>query len=297
MTAENPNAPDDVDAINFAAIVRLIWQYRRLVGALTFAFTLIALVLALLTTPYFRAEAVLTYVHDKGMGEKEGSLDDALAGMASLAGMNLLSGGTDDQEALAVLDSRHLAEEFIQRNDLIPVLLKNSKKTPTMWRAVKQFKDGVVVIHKDPRKGTTTVAVVWKDAKLAAQWANAYVALVNDVIRRRAMDEASQNIVYLNEQIAKTNDVDLRRILYNIIESEQKTLMLASGRDEYAFQVVDPAVPPEIKAGPHRSLIVLAGLVLGFCLGGGIAFVRDRLARHRQARAEPANGLVPAAQG
>jgi uncharacterized protein involved in exopolysaccharide biosynthesis len=296
---DNPQAlpSDEVDAIDFAAALRLLWRYRWWVAATSILCGLVALVIALTSQPYFRAETALIYVHDKGMGNGPGELATELGGLASLAGMNLLTGGTEDQDALAVLDSHRLAEVFIQRNDLVPVLLRKSKKPPTMWRAVKLFKEGTLAIHKDPRKGVTSIVVTWKDPQTAAKWANAYAELANELIRKHMIDESSRNITYLNEQIARTNDVDLRKVLYNILESQTKTLMLANAREDYAFQIVDPAVPPELKAGPHGSLFLLVGLMLGLCLGGGIAFAHDRIVRHRRARAEFTGGVLPVAQG
>jgi uncharacterized protein involved in exopolysaccharide biosynthesis len=296
---DNPQAlpSDEVDAIDFAATVRLLWRYRWWVAATSILCGLVALVIALTSQPYFRAQTVLTYVHDKGMGNGAGELATELGGLASLAGMNLLGGATEDQDALAVLDSHRLAEVFIQRNDLVPVLLPKSKKPPTMWRAVKQFKEGTLAVHKDARKGVTTIVVTWKDPQTAAKWANAYAQLANEVIRKRTIDESSRNIAYVNEQIARTNDVDLRKVLYNILESQTKTLMLANAREEYAFQIVDPAVPPELKAGPHGSIFLLVGLTLGFCLGGGIAFAHDRIGRQRRARRELTGSLLPVGQG
>jgi hypothetical protein len=96
----------------------------------------------------------------------------------------------------------------------------------------------------------TVVAIDWTDPATAAQWANGFVALANELLRTRALVESKRNIAYLNDQISKTDVVELRRVLYGLIESETKTLMLANGRPEYAFRVVDPAVPPELKTRP-----------------------------------------------
>ena len=45
-----------------------------------------------------------------------------LSGLASLARLNLRGGGGADAEALAVLRSRRLAEEYISRHDFLSVL-------------------------------------------------------------------------------------------------------------------------------------------------------------------------------
>ena len=88
--------------------------------------------------------------------------------------------------------------------------------------------------------------------------------------------------VTLNEQLARTTDVELRKVMYNLIENQTKTLMLANGRTEYAFEVVDAAIPPELKNRPHRTLMVLVGLAVGLTLGVAAAVIRDRFERSRQ---------------
>jgi hypothetical protein len=101
------------------------------------------------------------------------------------------------------------------------------------------------------------------------------------MIRNRALEDSTRNITYLNEQISKTNVVELRKVMYNLIENETKTLMVANGRADYAFEVVDPAVAPELKVRPHRLFQVAIGFTVGFGLAAVIAFVWDRISRYR----------------
>jgi uncharacterized protein involved in exopolysaccharide biosynthesis len=268
--------------IDFAGAVRLLWRRRALVVLCMLVAGSIALAMALTTKPYFKAAVVVTDVRDRGLGGM-GSLAAQFGGLASLAGVNLNGGlSGSDQQSAAILDSNHLAEEFIRRYNLIPVLLKPGKTPGTMWKAVKAFKEGVLTIRKDTRKGVTIVQVEWTEAPTAALWANEFVALANEIIRQRALTESTRNIAYLNGQLAKTNELELRKVMYDIIETETKTVMLANGRTDYAFQVVDPAVAPELKDGPHRSIIVLVGLFLGFTVATVAAWVLERI---RAARA------------
>lgn len=274
--------PEDDDDFSPGGLAKLVWRYRLLVAILTLGGALLAGLVAFTTKPYFRAEVVVTEVRDRGMGNV-GSLATQLGGLATLAGVNLGgAGGMAGQESAAVLESHHLAEEFIKRNDLLLELLRGSSKPPTIWLAVKAFTQGVLTIRKDLHKGVTTVDIEWTDPATAARWANAYVALANELIRARALNEANRNIVYLNEQVAKTDSVDLRKVMYNLIENETKTLMVANGRAEYAFQVVDPAVAPEIKVGPHRLLMTFIGLLVGFGLGSVVAFMVEQIRRVRR---------------
>jgi len=274
--------PDDDEDFSLAAFTQSLRRRKWLVGCVTVFCGTVAGLLAFTTKPYFRADVVVTEVREHGAGSL-GALASQLGGLASIAGVNLGAGnsGTPAQESAAVMESHYLAEEFIKRNGLIPVLLKKSSKPPTLWLAAKELIENVLTIHKDPRKGTTTVGMQWTDPELAAKWANAYVALTNELLRTRALEESNRNIVYLNQELAKTDSVDLRRVMYSLIESETKNLMIANGRVEYAFTVVDPAVPPELKLGPHRLLNTLVGIMLGFALGVAIAWALNRAAAMR----------------
>ena len=107
------------------------------------------------------------------------------------------------------------------------------------------------------------------------------MALANETLRSRALSDSSRNIQYLKEQIAKTDVVELQRVMYGLIEIEMKTLMLANARTEYAFTVVDPGVTPERRVWPRRTLMVLSGGVLGVFLGFLLALAHSIWRRHR----------------
>ncbi len=272
-----PEGPD------LAALWRIGWNSRYLLMLCSGVCGLVGLYIALTATPIFKAEVVVSEVHDGAMGGGASSLVNQFGGLASLAGINLPTNGAD-RTAPAVLQSRRLVEEFIKSQNLVPVLLAD-RKEPTLWKAVKEFREGVLVIREDKRTNLTTVAMSWKDPAVAARWANDFVALANELIRARAESDSSRDIAYLNKQVAQTNVVDLQRILYNLIESETKTLMLANARTEYAFKVVDPAVTPELKTSPKRTLIVIFATIFGFVIGLAVIFVRRAIA---DAKGKPA---------
>jgi uncharacterized protein involved in exopolysaccharide biosynthesis len=274
------------DEIDLIALCRVVWGYKYLLLLTSGLCGLVAGYLALTATPIYRAEVVVTAVHDGGMSAA-GSLANQLGGLASLAGVNLAAGGGADREAQAVLMSRHLAEEFIKSQGLLSEFSPNSKKPPTLWSAVKRFREGVLTIREEKLTGLTTVAIDWTDPVTAARWANGIVALANELIRARALDDSRRNIAYLNGQIAHTNVVEVQTVMYSLIEAETKTLMLANARDEYAFTVVDPAVPPEIRISPRRTLMVMLGTVVGLFIGLIVVFLLRTFGRR------PHVGSVP----
>ena len=279
MIPSEPIPADQIDEIDIAALWRLVWSSRYLLLLTSGLCGLVALYLALTATPIFRAEVVVAEVHDGGMGAAA-SLVNQLGGLASLAGVNLQGPGAEHEDQ-AVLQSRRLIEVFIKNQDLLPVLYRDAKKTPTLWMAVKQFRESVLTVREDKRTGLTTVAINWRDPVTAAQWANGIVALANELVRARALGDSSRNITYLNNQMALTNVVEVQRAMYSLIESETKALMFANARTEYAFRVVDPAVPPEIKISPKRALMVVVGTLLGLVVGLATIFLRRAMGGSR----------------
>ena len=279
MISNEARSLDGNEEIDLLVLGQVLWRYKYLVVLIAALCVAIAVFKALTATPIFQASIVVTETHDSGMSPSA-ALASQFGGLASLAGINL--GGAGSREAQAVLSSRRLIEEFIKRNNLIPELFPDAKKTPSLWLAVKEFQEGVLVIREDKRSGTIRITINWRDPATSARWANNFVALANELIRGRALDNATRNIAYLNSQIARTNVLEIQRVMYNLIESETKTQMLANAKAEYAFIVIDPAVPPEIRTSPKRAAMVLIGTALGFLIGAITAFVLNMIARRKR---------------
>lgn len=258
----------------------------RLVAAAIAATTLTSGLFAFLLPPLYRAEVtVVQGGQEGGIGSTTAMLGQ-LGGLASLAGINLGSLGGGSSEYLAILKSRMIVEEFIRRNTLLPVLFADvwnsdtatwatePDDTPTLWRGVKYFTEEVLTVQEYPAEGIIRVGIKWADPDLAAQWANGLVALANEFIRSRDLAEAERNVAYLNNEIQKTNVVELQQVLYALVRSEMQTIMLANARVEYAFRVVDPAMPPETRSFPNRTLFIAGGIALGGFLGLILVLVR-----------------------
>jgi hypothetical protein len=266
--------------IDFIALWWIVWDHKILVAATTFVCALVALVIALTATPLYRASVVLTETTDTGLSAAESGMASQLGGLASLAGLALGAGG-EHPERQAVLRSRHLVEEFVARPDVLPSLMKGAKPGQTLWLTVERFRKSVLDIEEDKLKGTTTVTMDWTDPAVAARWANDFVGLANQLLRNQAIEDASRNVTYLENQVQGTHSVDIQRVMYNLIEQETQRLMLARGRTDYAFSIADPAVKAEVRVSPKRTLLVLSGITAGFLLGCYVAWIRVRFARRR----------------
>lgn len=272
---------NDSAEIDLLTVWRVLSEHRYLIAAFVALGGAIALVLALVTTPIFRAQVVLTEANEQSIGGIS-SIASQLGGLASLAGVNLPAGSAGP-DALALIKSQRLIDEFITRKNLVEKLQGKEPDRRTVWWAARTFKNDVLSIRQDTVERTITVAMEWTDPATAASWANDFVALGNELMRMRAMDEANRSVAYLTKQLEQTDVVEVRRAMYNLIEAQTKTLMLTNARIEYAYKIIDPARAPELKDRPRRTLMVLLGGFLGFVVGSIAAFIRRSYVRSRAA--------------
>ena len=270
-------------------MINLLRRRKRLVIGFAVILTALAGIAAVLLPKHYKAVIVISPVTQtqggggqlSGVGSMLSSLGGGLASLAGLAGND-----SKRAESLAVLQSEALTEKYIQQNDLLPILFPkqwdaNNKRwrvtdpasLPTLWKGNEFFKKNVRTILTDPKSGLVTMTISWTDAHIAAKWANDLVAITNDYLRKKAIDESERNIAFLNEQAAKTDIVTVKQAIYSILQSEINKEMLARGNDEYAFKILDPAVAPERPSTPPPPFLMAAALVGSLGLSVMIAFV------------------------
>ena len=282
---------DEIDLLEYWG---LLWSNKGLIVAITSLVTTVAVVVALLMTPIYKAEVLLASASEqKGGGLSLGGL----GGLASLVGVSGSLGGGGTEEGLAVLKSRLFLNDFFIKESLLPVLFKEQwdesseqwlesapELQPTLWQAYGLFTKKILTTSIDKNSGMINLTISWSDPVLAASWANKLVVDLNEYMRRHAIEEAARSIEYLNQQISQTSVLEMQQMLYGLIEEETKKTMLANVRSEYTFKVIDPAVVPERKIKPKRALIAVLGMVLGFFFAVFFVFFREFVRKAKQAR-------------
>jgi uncharacterized protein involved in exopolysaccharide biosynthesis len=271
------------DGLDILELIALLWKERWLVVAVTGLCTLGGVAYALLATQWYQADVVLLQQNDN---KSLSSGLSQLGGLASLAGINI-SGGVQAQAPVAVLKSRDFAREFINDKKLIPVLYadewdakaerwkdSNPKKQPDIRDAVKYFDKTVRAVSEDKKTGLVTLSITWTDSNTTAEWANTLVDRINARLREQAIAEAEHNITYLRGEMGATTVASLQQSIGKVLESEMQKLLLARGREEFAFKIIDHATPPKKRIRPQRVIVVILGAFLGMAFSVFVVMVR-----------------------
>jgi len=277
------------ETIDLVELAESMWEQKWRIIAPGMIAGLLGVAYALLATPIYRVQAVLAPVEP----QNSPALQGGLGGLASLAGINLSSGG-NDRDALAILRSRAFIESFIERNDLLPVLFAEEWDSengrwkdpdPEDWKdlrdGVDYFVKRIRSVDSDPVTRLVTLRVDWNDAAMAVGWVEDLVHDVNQKLRERDLERSRARLEYLNERLESASLVELRQAISRLIENEVQVMMVAEGETEYAFTVIDPPRVPLERIRPQRKLIVFLSGTLGGMIGIVWVLMRLALARRR----------------
>ncbi|HFC9440967.1 Wzz/FepE/Etk N-terminal domain-containing protein [Vibrio cholerae] len=293
------------DEIDLRELFKALWQGKWIIIAVTFVFAVGSVLFALSQPNIYKADTLLAPAESSGSGGLA-KMAGQLGGLATLAGVNLGSGESSQTELAAqVMKSRQFIQHFIEKYELLVPLMAGKEwdlssnqliinnelydeqtrtwlrepqglrgAKPTAQEAHETFIKEILTVSTDKTSGLYTVSVSHYSPFIAQQWATWLVEEINQVMRERTIAETTQNLNYLQEQLQRTSVADMQATFYKLIEEQTKSLMLAEVQDEFVFKVVDPAVVPELKAGPKRALICVLGTLLGGMFGVAMVLVR-----------------------
>ncbi|MDC1359943.1 Wzz/FepE/Etk N-terminal domain-containing protein [Gammaproteobacteria bacterium] len=283
----------DRDAINLDEVIQTIFNSRKFIAIVTSIFCFLSIIVSLMLPNIYTANALLKPTDS----EANSSLMSSVGGLAKFAGVSMPSSKSNDSDlALKMLKSRLFFSNFIEKRSVLPDLMaakswnsqtqevsyrsnlysaKDSKwklksssgtsKKPTNQEAHDEFLK-ILNISQDRKSLYITIEVDHISPIVAKNWITWLIEDVNIAISDIAIKEADSSIKYLESQIASTPFAELRTMFYEIIQQHTQTMVLAKVRPEYAITTVDPAVAPETKSKPSRSVIVVLATILSLIL-------------------------------
>ena len=205
LPVDAPAAPaaDAVPTIGMADLLTWLGEGKRLIGTVTIAVALVALVYALLTPFVFTARTTLLAPNQQ---PTPGSA--ALAALGSLGG---LTGGlvakSPDELYVALLKGDSVQRALIDR-----FKLKEHYRVET-YETLRKVLPNYIRVAADKKSGLIAVEVDDESPKFAADLANAHADEVRKVLGRLAVSEAQLRRAFFENQLKETKE--------NLVRAEQ----------------------------------------------------------------------------
>ena len=298
------------DEIGLNELFSEIWRVKFWLGGISFLVAVIVAAYSLTLPNIYRSEALVVPVED-GAGGKLGSLAGQFGGLASLAGISLGKGDSNKSViALEKLKSREFFFKFAEKHQiLVPLMAVKEwdpqsdklvldadiynadtdtwvrdvswpkQPKPSLQEAHKAFLDSLTV-SQDKTTGMVKIMLEHVSPTISRDWTTALITDLNEEMRQRDISEAQSSIAYLEQQVADTKITEIKTVLYQLIEEQTKTLMLANVKPEYILETVDAAIVPEKKYKPGRAVMVIGAAVVVFI--GGVGFLMIRLVMKKE---------------
>jgi uncharacterized protein involved in exopolysaccharide biosynthesis len=278
------NQPANVTSeISVTYVLKAIW-FSRWVFSVIFAVCLGISIYVVIQLPNIYKSSVLLMPNGDSSSL---SMPGQLGNLAALAGVDVGGGGNEKTVlALEIMKSKQFIIEFIKAENIKPQIIaaenwnyntgeikyaldlydpkkeqwirevQHPKKTiPSDLESAEAFLENFTV-SEDKTNGMVRLSVKHYSPELARDWLEKIVIKINEKIRFLDAEESSTAISFLNDELEKANNTEIRSMLYSLIEEQTKTLMLSKVKRDYAFSVVDPPIAPELKFKPQRGIML-----------------------------------------
>jgi tyrosine-protein kinase Etk/Wzc len=192
---ENPNKTEYVDdEINLLDYLIILVKRKKLIAYITLGVMLITAIVSLIIPSVYRAETKIMPPQQSGQGSMSQLLGQ-LGGAAGLIGLPTGASKSPSELYIALLKTNNILDRIIDKFDLMKFYKAKSRVQP------RSALSGAVEAKEDKKSGIITIAVMDKDPKRAAQFANAFVEELKALNKGLAVTEASQRRLFYEEQL------------------------------------------------------------------------------------------------
>ena len=310
MSSVGPESGYD-DEIDLFELFQTMWAGKWLIIVGSMVAAALSAWISLQLPNVYTVEIKIAAVEDDQNSQMNGLIAQ-YGGLASLAGIPIPSGGGGQTDLLLeILQSRSFLSKFVAETNIGPRLLAMKQFDPISGKETLDstlFDEGseqwvrevtppqspepseqeyyeaftsALSVAKDKTSPLINITFEHQSPKLGYDILSQLVKRIDDFARTRDKTKSEQSIQYLEEKLSQTRLVDVEKVLYQMIEAQTKTLMLAEVNQDYAFQVIDAPVVPEKRSKPNRVLIVVLSTLVGGMLMVLWVLIRSAVQKRR----------------
>lgn len=286
------------ERVDIQAILIRLWQGRATI-ALTCAVSLALGVLYLHTATY-KYTASLVLVPPQSQGQS--GAGSQLGSLGALVGLGISNSDNVSPFTLYpdVMNSRVVGDRFAARYpDLLHELFDGQwDDSSKNWRHPEGFLHDTIAAAKDmagyppqswsppggadvqdviskqvqasvdPKKPILTVTFNHRDPSFARRFLGALHETTDQVLRHQTLDRSTKYSHYLEQELKKEQQQELRQVLINSFNQQEMLMMMSSSDTPFAAQPIGGAVSSIRPTTPKPFIVLLAALAFGLFCGG-----------------------------
>ena len=293
------------DEIDLRELFAALWDGKLLIFIVTCAVFLFSSAYLHVAERSYTVSVTLRPTEEQSSG---GGNLGGLGGLASLAGVQLPSGGaTEFITFQAMLKSQEVASRLFADENLIQRLFAGewdeSRKSflqpipstlgnvirllkplltgegqgayiaPNAARLAKTLAEDLSV-SEDQTSGMLKLSMESAKPKLASDLMLALIRETDGFLKERFVISGSDALQFYQQKISKARSREHREALAKLIATEEQKLMLATREGPFVVEIMmgpDQSLRP---TSPKSSLVLALGLVLGLFLGAAVVLMR-----------------------
>ena len=302
------------DEIDLLEVFLKIWKYKRFIIIFTVAAAIGSIVYALLSQPQYEAQVSLykksadaqqpsrlqNLASQFGMG---GAIP---GGSSQFSIKDLLNSRRINKK---VLLNNWENEKFDEPKNLIEYWeIEGETEKEKFESALKAIREKISV-NIDEEKQLVKITVLMPEPRLAANIGNFLTTLIENYVQNEQKTSTKQNLQYIEKRLEAVQQelrkaeeelqlfeernrqweqspvlrmehsrlqrkVTIKQEVYLTLQQEREMAEIELVKETPVINVLDEAVPPELRAKPKRKLIVIVGTFAGFFLSLLLVVIR-----------------------
>lgn len=265
--------------IKYNDFLSLIRDNIKILFITIFIVNLLSIFVAFFIVPVkYTSEAIVSPVYSND----NKTASSPLSSLAALGGFNIGTGSAQVPRhlvGLEIMKSKSFFKEISDSQfikDLHDVDYFDTSKNLTIYKNKKdldqKFEDShdkfleALTIRKNRESGVISISMTHKSPITAQEWLSDIINRTNTILRDRDLHENENSINFLKSVIIEEKDIEIRKILNELLKEELSKLLLVNKNIEYAFKIIDPPSLPTRKSYPSRLNLLIMGFIVSLLL-------------------------------
>lgn len=230
--------------------VTILIKWRKFVGISVLVITGLAVIISFLLPNWYKATASILPPKEQDILSPFGAAGSVLKGLTSPKKLGTLGQNLGAYNYLAILKSRSAMESVIRRFDLIRIYdISNN----SMEKTIKELRDNTSFEIQD--EDYITIEAYDKDPQRAADIANSFVEVLNEISIELATREARNNREFIEKNLEKSK-AELRRSEDILRSYQEKTrIMVAPDQNSPGISAIAELYGMKVKKEIELSIM------------------------------------------